>query len=136
MDRKSHATVQQGCGESPVHTAPWIEMRAIWSGAHDNSADGYFSNFDVAAAVPGSYQGTATFSINSRDAVTGEWLDGNSVMAFRVYPLVTSLRSARLTPVPVLDRGRALPLTNNLQGQVTGWYVDANNLNHGFLWAP
>lgn len=25
---------------------------------------------------------------------------------------------------------------NNAVGAVTGWYFDANNLNHGFIWQP
>jgi hypothetical protein len=28
------------------------------------------------------------------------------------------------------------PSTNNLNGEVTGWYVDANGVNHGFVWKP
>jgi hypothetical protein len=28
------------------------------------------------------------------------------------------------------------PSTNNLQGEVAGWYVDANGVNHGFVWKP
>jgi hypothetical protein len=28
------------------------------------------------------------------------------------------------------------PSTNNLEGVVVGWFVDANSLNHGFLWRP
>ena len=26
------------------------------------------------------------------------------------------------------------PSTNNLEGTVTGWYIDSKGLNHGFLW--
>ena len=26
------------------------------------------------------------------------------------------------------------PSTNNLSGAVTGWWVDGNGLNHGFVW--
>jgi hypothetical protein len=28
------------------------------------------------------------------------------------------------------------PSTNKLEGAVTGWFIDANNLNHGFVWNP
>jgi hypothetical protein len=28
------------------------------------------------------------------------------------------------------------PSTNNQEGTVTGWWVDGNNLNHGFVWIP
>jgi hypothetical protein len=28
------------------------------------------------------------------------------------------------------------PSTNNLSGAVTGWWVDGNGLNHGFVWYP
>ena len=26
--------------------------------------------------------------------------------------------------------------TNNFEGEVTGWYTDGNNVNHGFVWRP
>jgi hypothetical protein len=28
------------------------------------------------------------------------------------------------------------PSTNNLSGEVAGWYIDAENVYHGFLWRP
>jgi len=28
------------------------------------------------------------------------------------------------------------PSTNNSQGEVTGWFVDANSVNHGFVSMP
>jgi hypothetical protein len=28
------------------------------------------------------------------------------------------------------------PSTNNLEGAVTGWFIDAQNLYHGFVWIP
>jgi hypothetical protein len=28
------------------------------------------------------------------------------------------------------------PSTNNGKAAVAGWYVDANSLNHGFVWNP
>jgi hypothetical protein len=28
------------------------------------------------------------------------------------------------------------PSTNNAEGDVVGWYIDGNNVYHGFLWRP
>jgi len=28
------------------------------------------------------------------------------------------------------------PSTNNTEGAVAGWWIDRNNLNHGFVWIP
>jgi hypothetical protein len=28
------------------------------------------------------------------------------------------------------------PSTSNMEGAVAGWWVDGNNLNHGFVWIP
>ena len=28
------------------------------------------------------------------------------------------------------------PSTNNAGGEVVGWYIDGNNVSHGFVWRP
>jgi hypothetical protein len=34
------------------------------------------------------------------------------------------------------QNGGTRPSTNNAEGEVAGWYIDAGGLNHGFLWIP
>jgi hypothetical protein len=37
---------------------------------------------------------------------------------------------------PSYDHRVTRPQSNNVEGEVTGFYIDANGLNHGFLWNP
>jgi hypothetical protein len=93
--------------------------------------DGKFNTFNVAGS-----SGTAAFSINLLDAVTGVYADTN--FAFHGYS-----RSAfgTYTFFDAPDAGPGAfqgtrPSTNNLEGEVAGWVTTATGGNRGFVWQP
>jgi hypothetical protein len=97
--------------------------------------DGQFSKVDVPAAGHGAEQGTAPLSL-SLSGIAGDFLDSKGVMH--------GFSRSNAGFVVIFDAPGAgaaagqgtRPSKCNQGGSVTGWFVDSNNLNYGFLWQP
>jgi hypothetical protein len=93
--------------------------------------DGKFTTFNV----PGS-SGTAAFSLNLLDTVTGVYADTNfafhgySRSAFGTYAFFDAPDGG-----PGAFQGTR-PSTNNLEGEVAGWVTTATGEYRGFVWQP
>ena len=107
--------------------------------------DGSFVTFlDPAANTSGSGpNGINVYSINIAGEVTGIYFDGSGV----VHGFERGA-NGNFTNFDAPDAGTApfnpstgqiqgtRPSTNNSWGQVTGWYIDTNYVDHGFVWRP
>jgi hypothetical protein len=114
----------------------------------DNVVHGYLrgpwgaiSAFD-APPEAGSYgfncYGDCFFGLNDEGAMTGFYLDANNVNHGWVRSpegTITSFDApgADLTPN---NYNGTFPVNINDQGAITGFYIDVNNVSHGFLWLP
>jgi hypothetical protein len=102
--------------------------------------DGSFTTLDDPDGGAGAFQGTIPLSINLEGATTGQFIDAtNNVHGFERFPdgqfATFDAPGAASGPDGGLLAGTR-PSTNNAEGEVAGWYVDAGGLNHGFLWIP
>jgi hypothetical protein len=101
---------------------------------------GATTTFDVPGAGP---QGIGCYSdcsigLNDWGAVTGYYLDANNVYHGFVRSAtgkVTSFDAPGANTTPGAYSG-TFPVSINDQGEITGYYLDANNVNHGFLLLP
>jgi hypothetical protein len=96
---------------------------------------GEFTEFDVPQASK-EERSTTPFSINVLGMSAGSYFDENNAMyGFTRMPngdfLYFDARNAGTGPL----QGTRVS-TNNGFGAVTGWYLDAANLGHGFVWQP
>lgn len=97
--------------------------------------DGKVTTFYIPSAnFPG--QGTVGYSLNFIDAVAGDYYDGNFAnQAFERFP------GGKVVPFSAPHAGGGAnqgtrASANNGWGMVAGWYIDQNNLKHGFVWYP
>jgi uncharacterized membrane protein len=92
---------------------------------------------EAPGAGNGPGQGTYPFSINAFNAITGIVVDKNSVLhgfeRFQNGALTTFNAPGASTATAFVG---TRPSTNNVRGEVTGWFTDTTGLNHGFLWRP
>jgi hypothetical protein len=107
--------------------------------------DGSFTTFvDPAANTSGpGPNGVNVYSINIAGEVTGIYFDASGVQhgfergvdgAFTNFD-APGAGTAPFNPNTGQFQGTR-PSTNNAWGEVTGWYVDANYVDHGFVWQP
>jgi hypothetical protein len=104
------------------------------------SASGKFTTYDVPGAGPQGINCYADCSVGMNDegAITGYYLDANNVNhGFLRSPegKVTSFDAPGADTTPN-DYNGTFPVSINDLGAVTGYYVDANNVIHGFLMFP
>jgi hypothetical protein len=134
-----------GQGTAPLAVNParastglYIDASNVYHGFL-RARNGTISTFDAPGAGTGSGQGTYAVSINSAGAITGADLDaGNVWHAFLRAP------SGSITTFDVPGAGTgafqgtqpAVTSGINPAGAITGWYIDASNVYHGFLRAP
>jgi hypothetical protein len=138
----------QGTG-SPGSSVPLNQFGAIAGYYIDasNVVHGYlrspwgeFTTFDVPGEGP---QGIGCYSdcsvgLNDWGAITGYYLDANNVYhGFVRSPegTVTSFDAPGANTTPDSYSG-TFPVSINDQGEITGYYLDANNVNHSFLLLP
>lgn len=98
---------------------------------------GRFSIFSVSDASTANGAGIAPYSINFSGAVAGAYYDDKlAAHAFVRWHNgdVTTFSASNANDSTPYQGTR--PSTNNASGQVTGWILDKNNLNHAFLWCP
>ena len=95
--------------------------------------DGTFSpNYQFSAPGPG----TVFYSINLLGVTAGDYLD----TSFAFHGLAR-WPSGEIETFDAPGAGSGLlqgtrSSTNNIKGEVTGWYIDSAGLNHGFVWKP
>jgi len=88
----------------------------------------------VTFADPGSGSTLATdpLSINPAGATAGSYYDATGLHGFERGAGGQFANFSAYDPGGVGTR----VTTNNAWGQVTGWYIDANDVDHGFIWQP
>jgi len=97
--------------------------------------NGVFTTFDApdAGSVPGSFEGTYPFGINTKGATTGWYIDAADVN----HGFVRDKHGAFVEfDVPGAGTGPGQgPLVFSIapNGAVTGFYFDPNNVVHGFV---
>ncbi len=95
--------------------------------------------FDAPGAGTGNGQGTGGFGINPQGTVVGSYLDDGNV--FHGYQCVSGCgSSSTFTTFNAPGAGTAanqgtITFSNNLFGATVGYYIDANNVAHGFVTA-
>src|SRR5438094_9701737 len=97
-----------------------------------------FTTFDVRGAGTGSGQGTLATSINPAGVITGYYLDASGAFhGFLRAPdgSVTTFNAPGAGAGTDLRQG-TFPKSINPSGAITGYYIDAGNVIHGFLRAP
>jgi hypothetical protein len=101
--------------------------------------------FDAPGAGTGSGQGTGCFAytdcsvlINNFGAITGYYLDANNVFHgfLRSPEGKFTTFEAPGADTTANDYNGTFPYTINDQGVITGYYIDVNNVSHGFLLLP
>jgi len=121
-------------------TGFYIDASNVYHG-FVRAPNGEITTFDVPGAGTGAIQGTYPYSINKKGETIGLYVDTNTVGHGFVRDA-----NGTITTVDVPGAGTGagtgfgfgfvqgtLPLGNNLEGVVTGIYVDQNNASHGFL---
>jgi hypothetical protein len=106
-------------------------------------ADGAITTFDVPRAGTGGGQGTVPQNINASGVIVGQYIDARGVnhhfqrTASGTITMadVSGERPGASVVKPGSGQG-TLPLSNNEAGAVTGYYIDANNVHHGFVLTP
>src|SRR5947209_2223191 len=94
-----------------------------------------FTTFDAPGAGTGPGQGTFATSLNPAGAITGYYADANSVFhGFLRAPdgSLTTFDAPGAGAGADLRQG-TFPKSINPTGAITGYYIDARNLIHGFL---
>ena len=101
---------------------------------------GEITTFDIPGAGPqgiGCYN-DCSIGLNNRGAITGYYLDANNVYhGFVRSPegKVTSFDAPNANTASGSYSG-TFPVSINDEGAITGYYLDVNNVNHGFLRLP
>ena len=110
-----------------------------------NASEPRIITFDAPGAGTGAGQGTGCFDysdcsvlLNNFGAITGYYLDANNVYhGFLRSPegKFTTFDAPGANTTPGSYSG-TFPVSINDQGAITGYYLDTNNVNHGFLLLP
>jgi hypothetical protein len=127
------------------------EERADAKDAHQ----GTLTEFDVPDASPSPGLGTQAFANNDLGEVVGFYTDTNVVPHGFIraaagididgsnvqHGFVPSREGkiATFDPADAAGTGAGQgtrPSTDNARGEVSGWYVDGHNVDHGFVWQP
>src|SRR5439155_837821 len=101
--------------------------------------DGTITTFDAPNAGTGPGQGTIVFAVdclNSAGAVAATSLDASDVF---LVDLRAPDGAITTFDVPGAGTGRGqgtVPFCNNPVDAITGAYIDASDVNHGFLRTP
>jgi hypothetical protein len=101
--------------------------------------NGTVTTFDVPAASPGAFQGTVftTATINDAGVITGNYADANNVshgfIRDRDGTITTFDAPGAGTCTASGAMNGTFPLGINPPGAITGYYLDATCVGHGFL---
>ena len=109
------------------------------AGAQTSAPSPHITMFDAPGAGTGAGQGTGGFGINPQGTVVGSFLDNKNV--FHGYQCVSGCGSSSTfsefnAPGAGTASGQGtITFSINLFGVITGFYLDANNVSHGFVTA-
>ena len=111
---------------------------AAQSTANNHDSKGPFISFDAPGAGTEFGQGTFPFSVNVFAAITGDDLDASNVYHGFLRKtngniVVFDAPGADLTAG---DFNGTFPAGINDAGLIAGYFIDANNVSHGFLRSP
>jgi len=100
--------------------------------------DGSFTTFDAPGAGTSANQGTVPLNINLFGVTAGYFIDGNNVTHGFVRSADGDIRTIDAPGAVKAGIGTFVCEATclNLEGEITGWYFDANNTVHGFVRAP
>jgi len=119
-------------------TGLWVVAHGDVEHGYVRFANGKFVSFDVPGAGTGAspnQQGTQPSNINSLGVVVGDYLDSNSVahgFARDCDGTFTKFDPPGAGTTPFSFQG-TFPISNNFAGAITGYFVDAYGVAHGFL---
>jgi hypothetical protein len=106
---------------------------------------------DVSGAGTGPFQGTEPFNINAAGDITGPYVDRSGVnhgflrikrpCAQNCSPFAPPAPNRKLGAIITFDVSGAgtgsgqgtIPIFNSPANAITGYYIDASGVNHGFL---
>lgn len=133
-----NGTFPQALNDFGAITGYYIDVNEVFHG-FVRSPDGKFTTFDAPGADTNSaFSGTLPTNINLSGVITGYYLDASGVYHGFVYS-----RGGKFTAfdAPGADTNAGdfngtFPTNINLSGAVTGSYIDANNVYHGFIRKP
>jgi hypothetical protein len=128
-----YGTVPESINDAGAVTGHYGDASGVFHGFL-RAADGKITTFDA----PGAATGTLPKSINAGGAITGHYVDAQNVD----HGFVRS-PSGNFTTFDVPGAGTdagsgfgTFPDSINDAGAITGHYIDAQGLNHGFLLIP
>jgi len=140
----TYAALFSGINPEGAITGEYLDANYVWHG-YLRAPDGTITEFDnpYAGTGAGSGQGTLSIGISPAGEISGVYIDAN--YAFHGY-----LRSpdGSFTEVDAPDAGTGTYQGTNAcwfivcfgginpTGTITGFYVDSNNVYHGFLRTP
>jgi hypothetical protein len=113
-----------------VITGPFVDSNNTYHG-YVRTPDGKFTTFDIPGAAD-----TLPFSLNLFETTTGIWTNTN--FAFHGFSR-SAFGNVALFDAPDAGPGAfqgTRPSTNNLEGEVAGWVINATGGNRGFVWQP
>jgi hypothetical protein len=122
-------------------TGRYIDAHNVNHGFLRSPGGDEFIAFDAPGAgkTAGSGQGTFPKSINKAGAITGHYIDSNNVN----HGFVRSPAGDKLIMFDAPGAGKTagsgegtFPESISDAGAITGRYIDAHNVNHGFLRSP
>src|SRR5580704_13526277 len=122
-------------------TGHYIDANNVNHGFLRSSSGEEFIAFDAPGAgkAAGSGQGTFPKSINKAGAITGHYIDSHNVN----HGFLRSPTGDKLITFDAPGAGKTagsgqgtFPEGISEAGAITGRYIDANNVNHGFLRSP
>jgi len=142
------SSMEAGQGTGPALSSGLNDAGAITGNYYDanNVFHGYlrypngtFIKFEAPGAdTTDAYHGTFPESLNNFGAIAGYYLDGNGVYhGFLRNPHGTfATFEAPGADTNAGDFNGTFPINISLSGAITGYYIDANSVYHGFLRRP
>jgi hypothetical protein len=134
-------TFPRSINKAGAITGHYIDANNVIHGFLRSSAGDKLITFDAPGAgkTAGSGQGTFPESISNMGAITGHYVDPNNVnhgfLRSAVGDKLITFDSPGASKAAGSGQGTFSDSINKA-GAVTGRYIDANNVNHGFLRTP
>jgi hypothetical protein len=133
-----NGTFPQAINDCGAITGFYLDVNQVYHG-FVRSPEGKFTTFDALGAdTNASYSGTYPSNINLFGAIAGDYLDANGV----IHGFVRSPDGNFTTfDAPGADTNAGdyngtFPSNINFSGEITGSYIDVNNVYHGFIRKP
>ncbi len=127
-----------GLNQSGAITGQYYDANNVFHGFL-RSPDGHFTDFEAPGADTSiAFYGTTPTSLNDFGTITGFYLDANSVYhGFLRNPFghFTTFEAPGADATSGSFNG-SFPASLNAFGTITGYYVDANSVYHGFVRDP